>query len=194
MPTEAMICAQPCFPCRKNPKTAPVRKAVSVKPGKYAPIGKSSAPMKSARAPTVPAASGPKRMAAITTGMKLKPILMFHALTDRKRDSTISTAVSRARVVSILVVKRLFDIRHAPSVTVCHERSGSIAPGWQRMRTVTAGKALPFVRRQRPIRRHLTRLFYSDISSVSFIHDLYAFVKTVPMPHGEGSASETGLS
>ena len=66
---------------------------MSVKPGKYGPIGKSSAPRKSPSAATTPPQTGPNRMAAIAIGTKLKPIFRFHAFTDRKRFSTISIAV-----------------------------------------------------------------------------------------------------
>jgi hypothetical protein len=53
---------------------------------------------------------------------------MFHMLMERKRESTISMAVSRDRVVSIRVVNLVLDIRHAPFVDVCHERSVQNTP------------------------------------------------------------------
>lgn len=53
--TEQMIQRAFCFLYKKSPNIIPVIRAVRVNPGKYAPIGKSVAPRKSANAATIPA-------------------------------------------------------------------------------------------------------------------------------------------
>ena len=71
-------------------------KAVSVKPGKYAPMGNKIAPAKSAIAPVSPAATGPKSIAATTTGINANPIFIFHIDMERNLESTISIATKHA--------------------------------------------------------------------------------------------------
>ena len=69
--------------------------------------------------------------------------------------------IKTAIVEMVRVEKRDFDIRHAPFVTVCHEESVfynvSCGSGCDQ-----TSREKPFVRRRPPIRRHLTRLLYSD--------------------------------
>ena len=61
--------------------------AVMVKPGQVRRNGGTGLPpIKSPNAPTRAACQGPRYSAANTTGTKAKPILMFHAAMDKKRD------------------------------------------------------------------------------------------------------------
>ena len=60
-------------------------------------------------APTRAACQGPRYSAANTTGTKAKPILMFHAAMDKKRDKMTFSATSMAIMTSCLVVNFLFS-------------------------------------------------------------------------------------
>ena len=87
---------------KRSPLQSAIRIAVTVKPGKYGPIGKRIAPIKSPRPATKTASNVPSFLAAIKIGTKENPIFKFHKEMDKKRASTTCIAIKIATITMSL--------------------------------------------------------------------------------------------
>jgi len=102
-----------CFLYKMSPKIAPVRNAVSVKPGKKAALGIRVIPTKSPTMPAAPVHQGPYRIAIIATGRKPKPIRKVGVSMDKKRVRIISSAIRSAMTTNWVVNDFLFKIKNS---------------------------------------------------------------------------------
>ena len=80
---------------RKMPKINPVSIVLSVKPGKYAPIGNSIQPITSPTRPTNAAGTGPKSHPVMARGMNVKVIRRFG---ERGNFTAYNTTKSAAKI------------------------------------------------------------------------------------------------
>ena len=91
------------FLYKNIPYINPINPAVIVKPGKYAPNGKISAPIKSPNAATAKLYLGPKYTPHSIIGIKLKLITRNEVLIDKNLDRTSSILKNIAANISFFV-------------------------------------------------------------------------------------------
>ena len=94
---------QPEYFFRKRPKISPVTAAVSVNPGKYAPVGKIKEPSRSPKAPQTAAQTGPYRAPHTATARKPSPIFITGVLIARTLVKSTSSAMSRPDIAVFLI-------------------------------------------------------------------------------------------
>ena len=97
------------------PYINPINPAVIVKPGKYAPNGKISAPIKSPNAATAKLYLGPKYTPHSIIGIKLKLITRNEVLIDKNLDRTSSILknIAASIIFFVFVIVNLL-IKKAP--------------------------------------------------------------------------------
>jgi hypothetical protein len=75
--------------CKKYPYVNPIKKAVSVKPGKYAPVGNKIAPKISHIAEDIPPINGPYKIPMTASGTNPNPILTSGVDIEKNLDKII---------------------------------------------------------------------------------------------------------